>query len=119
MDINELTIAQAREIAALFGSTAQHPITAHPFVGRYVVLRCQSAGVHAGLLVSQTGDMAVLRNARRLWSWKAKDGVALSGVAIHGLAGGKVDTMVPDIALTGVIETIPCSHAAWESINAT
>lgn len=117
MNIDNLTIAQAREIAAMFGNVAA-PSKPHPFVGKYVLLRCYSAGVHCGWLVSQDGDQAVLREARRLWSWTATDGVALSGVAIHGLKSGKVDTLVPEIALTGVIETIPCSDAARESIYA-
>jgi len=118
MNIDNLTIAQAREIAAMFGGATAAPVTPHPMAGQYVILRCYSAGVHAGWLVSQTGDQAVLRDSRRLWSWQAKAGVALSGIAVHGLKGGKVDTMLPQIALTGVIETIPCSDAARETINA-
>lgn len=117
MNIDNLTIARAREIAAMFGNFAASS-KPHPFVGKYVLMRCYAAGVHCGWLVSQDGDQAVLREARRLWSWTANDGVALSGVAIHGLKSGKVDTLVPEIALTGVIETIPCSDAARESIYA-
>ncbi len=90
----------------------------HPMVGQYVILRCYSAGVHAGWLVSQTGDQAILRDTRRLWSWQAKAGVALSGLAVHGLKSGKIDTLLPMIALTGVIETIPCSDVARETISA-
>lgn len=94
----------------------------HPFVGRHVICRCYSAGVHAGVLVSQTGDQAVLRDARRLWRWTAASGVALSGLAVHGLSGdrsvSKIDTLLPDIALTGVIETIPTSDIARRSIDA-
>lgn len=118
MDIDSLTIAQARQIAVMFGA-ASSSATPHPFVGKYVICRCFSAGVHAGELVSQTGDQAVLKNSRRLWSWKVKgEGVALSGVAQSGLASGcKVDAMNPEIALTGVIETIPTTQAAKESIN--
>lgn len=117
MNINDLTIGQARELAALLGGHVQAS-RPHPMVGKYVILRCYSAGVHAGELVSQEGDQAVLRNARRLWSWKARAGIALSGLSQHGLESGKVDTMLPEIALTGVIETIPCSDTAKESINA-
>ncbi len=116
MNIDNLTIAQAREIAAMFGAAA--PSVAHPMVGKYVILRCYSAGVHAGWLVSQHGDQAVLRDSRRLWSWQAKGGIALSGLAVHGLKSGKIDAMLPEIALTGVIETIPCSDVARETINA-
>lgn len=117
--IDQLTIAQAREIARMFGATAQaSPAAPHPFVGRYVILRCHSAGVHAGWLVSQTGDQAVLRDSRRLWRWYAAGDIALSGVAVHGIVSSKskLDATAPEIALTGVIETIPCSAVAQESI---
>lgn len=118
MDITQLTIAQAREIAAMFPAVqpTQTKEPPHPFVGKYVICRCYSAGVHAGVLVSQAGDQAVLSDARRLWSWKAKDGIALSGLSQHGLESGKVDTLLPEIALTDVVETIPCSTYAKASI---
>ena len=120
MNIEDLTLKQIREIQGLFLSRpdfASRPNSTHPFVGKYVICRCESAGVHAGILVSQTGDEAILKDSRRLWSWTAKAGVALSGVAVHGLKGGKVDVMVPEIALTGVIETIPTSEVARDSIQ--
>lgn len=119
MNIDNLTIAQAREIASMFGLGAANTSAPkpHPMVGQYVILRCYSAGVHAGWLVSQNGDEAVLRDSRRLWSWHAKAGVALSGLAVHGLKSGKIDTMLPMIALTGVIETIPCSAEAIKTIS--
>ncbi len=89
-----------------------------PIVGKYVICRCYSAGVHAGELVSQDNDIALLKNSRRLWSWRAKSGVALSGVSQSGLSGScKVDTKVPMIRLTGVIETIVCSDEARSSID--
>ena len=90
----------------------------HPFVGRYVLCRCYSAGVHTGTLVSLDGDRAILSDSRRLWYWNAKAGLALSGVAQHGLKrNSKVDVLNPEIALTGVIEVIPCSAEAEASIN--
>lgn len=97
----------------------------HPFlermVGRYVIARCSGAGVHAGVLTSATpdGGSVILTNARRLWRWRAKDGVALSGVAIHGIVADDsiIDTMVPEIALIGVVELIPTTEAARESID--
>lgn len=91
-------------------------------VGRHVIARCDGAGVHAGVLAAAHGDggSVVLTNARRLWKWRAKDGVALSGVAVHGIiaADSIVDTQVPEIALMGVVELIPTSKAAQESIDA-
>lgn len=116
MNLNDMKLNDILTLANALNSVKSE--AAHPFVGKYVICRCSAAGVHAGVLVSQSGDQAVLNDSRRLWSWKAISGVALSGVAQSGLAQGcKVDTMT-EIALTGVIETIPCSKTAEESIRA-
>ena len=124
IDIEYLTIKQARELAALFAASQSlaAPVAysaSHPMVGKYCIARCYSAGVHAGEVVSVDGENVVLKDSRRLWSWKAKDGVALSGVAQHGLKedGGKVDSINPEIYLTGVCELIPTSEAAKDSIH--
>ena len=104
-----------KQIAALFGS--QEP--AHPMVGKYCIARCHSAGVHAGEVVDVDGENVILKNSRRLWSWKARDGIALSGVAQFGIerTTSKLDALNPVIYLTGVCELIPCSVVAQESIN--
>lgn len=105
-------------IASLFNATQATP-KKDAYVGRYVICRCNAAGVHAGVLVSQSGDMVELANSRRLWSWTAAAGVALSGVAQNGVdaSKSKMDAMNPSIRLTGVIEIIPASEKARESIN--
>lgn len=116
MNINDLTIGEAKELSCMFGS-AHNTCKQHPFVGKYCIARCYSAGVHAGEVVSVDGENVILKNSRRLWSWKAKDGVALSGVAQTGIQSGcKVDVLNPEIFLTGVCELIPCSKDAKESI---
>ena len=119
MNIDDLTVGQARQLAAMFGGMAgAAPAAApHPFVGKYCIVRCTGAGVHAGEVVSVDGDTAILHNSRRLWSWQARDGVALSGVAQNGLADGKIDTLNPEIWLSGVCEIIPCSAKAQEDIE--
>lgn len=120
MNINDLTLGQLKEIAAMMNAQIPQPTQnpVHPFVGKYVIARCYSAGVHAGEVVSAEGENVILKDSRRLWSWKAKDGVALSGVAQNGLKSeGKVDTLNPEIALIGVCELIPCSVKARESID--
>lgn len=120
-DIDNLTLGQLKQIAALVNSQiAQPPASTkpHPFVGKYVIARCYAAGVHAGTVVDVDGENVILADSRRLWSWKAKDGVALSGVAQTGVQSGcKIDVVNPEIALTGVCELIPCSEAAKESID--
>ena len=121
MNIEELTLKQIREIASLVNgsaTTTKQPAAPHPFVGKYVIARCYSAGVHSGEVVSVDGESAILKNSRRLWSWKANDGIALSGVAQAGVQSGcKIDVVNPEIYLTGICELIPCSYAAKESIN--
>ena len=118
-DIEQLTLKQIREIAALVNGTPVQPSQApHPFIGKYVIARCYAAGVHSGTVVSVDGENVILKDSRRLWSWKAKDGVALSGVAQTGVQSGcKIDVVNPEIALTGVCELIPCSAVAKESID--
>ena len=120
-DIDNFTLGQLKQIAALVNSQIAQPTQSnapHPFVGKYVIARCYAAGVHAGVVVSVGGENVILKDSRRLWSWKAKDGVALSGVAQNGIKSeGKVDTLNPEIALTGVCELIPCSTVARESID--
>lgn len=121
MNIDNFTLGELKQIAAIMNSQLEQPQQSdkpHPFVGKYVIARCYSAGVHAGEVVSVDGENVILKDSRRLWSWKAKDGVALSGVAQNGLKSeGKVDTLNPEIALMGVCELIPCSVKSRESID--
>lgn len=117
MNIDNLTFGELKQIAAMF-SGQQAPQTPHPFVGKYVIARCYAAGVHAGEVISANGEEVILKDSRRLWSWKAKDGIALSGVAQNGIkSDSKIDTMNPLISLTGVCELIVCSDIAKASIN--
>lgn len=120
-NIDNMTYGELKQIAALFGSQtpAVQANQQHPMVGKYCIARCYAAGVHAGEVVSVDGENVILKNSHRLWSWKAKDGVALSGVAQHGVDRSKckIDALNSVIYLTGVCELIPCSVVAQESIN--
>jgi hypothetical protein len=121
MNTDELTIGQVKELVALMNCSkpSAKEAKSHPFVGKYVIARCYSAGVHAGTGVSVDGDTCILKDSRRLWSWSAQDGVALSGVAQNGVKkGGKIDSLNPEIYLTGICELIPATKASKDSINA-
>lgn len=84
----------------------------------YVIVRTESAGVFAGYCESRVGSEIVLKKARRLWYWK---GVAtLSQLAVDGVNCPK-ECMFPievnTIILLGVIEIIPCTKKAQDSIK--
>lgn len=89
------------------------------WIGKYVIVRCRDAGVHAGVLASRDGRSCELTESRRLWYWKPANKAAfLSGVAVEGLdASSKVGAPV-DILLTENCEIIACSDAAATSIRA-
>ena len=89
-------------------------------IGKYVIVRCRDAGVHAGVLVSAAGRSCSLKESRRLWYWKPANGAAfLSGVAVEGLhEDSKVGAPV-DIDLTENCEIIACTPHAEASIRGT
>jgi hypothetical protein len=89
-------------------------------VGKYVIVRCRDAGVHAGVLVAHEGREAVLAESRRLWYWKpSKNKKFLSGVAVAGLdPTSKLGAPLPRLHLTETCEIIECTSEAAESIRA-
>jgi hypothetical protein len=88
-------------------------------IGKYVIVRCRDAGVHAGELVAHEGREATLKDSRRLWFWKpAKRKKFLSGVAVAGLdASSKVGATLPLLHLTETCELILCTPDAEASIR--
>lgn len=87
-------------------------------IGKYVLVRTYSAGVHTGILESRAGKEVVLKDSRRIWYW---DGAAtLSQLALEGTAKAencKFAVALPEILLTEAIEVIPCSKKAEASIR--
>ena len=119
MSIDNLTLGELKQIAAMFAGQQSAAKPANQVIGEYCIARCYAAGVHAGIVESVDGENVVLKDSRRLWSWKAQDGIALSGVAQNGIKSEcKIDVNNPIIYLTGVCELIPCTAKAKESINA-
>jgi hypothetical protein len=88
-------------------------------VGKYCIVRCKDAGVHAGLVVAHQGREATLMDSRRLWYWKPADGKKfLSGVAVAGLdESSKVGATLPLLHLTETCELIECTADAEVSIR--
>ena len=84
---------------------------------KFVICRGYYCGVHAGYLKEHDGNHCVLINSRRLWSWKAKEGISLSAVAKHGVDSScKFPNALDEIWLGDVYEVIPCTESAMKTI---
>lgn len=83
-----------------------------------LIIRTEKAGVFFGEIKDRSGSEATIKNCRRLWYW---DGAAsLSQLAIEGTTsprGCKFTVTVDEMTVLGVIEIIPCTDKAIESIN--
>lgn len=118
MDVSNITIGQAREIAAMFTQNAT--TNTNPMIGKYVVVRCKDAGVHAGVLESTDGRACILISARRLWFWKVNGcGDFLNAIALAGVhKDSKLSAPVERIQLTENCEILQCSDEAERVIRA-
>lgn len=86
-------------------------------IGKDVIVRTYSAGVHFGTLASRDGKEVTLHNARRIWYWEGA--FTLSAIAQNGVAeASKLSVAVPEILLTEAIEIIPCTEAASANLRA-
>ncbi|MDE0006232.1 MAG: hypothetical protein OXQ29_26385 [Rhodospirillaceae bacterium] len=88
--------------------------------GRYVLVRCTAAGVHAGVLESLQDGAATLTDSRRLWRWYAVDKtISLSGVAVLGITHeSTISIPVSRIVLLDPCEIMECTEQAERTIRA-
>ncbi len=116
MSIDNLTIKEAKELAAMFsGMNNSVPAIKNPFIGQRVLVRTYSAGVHIGTLVSSDEMNCHLKDALRLWKWEG-GGLSLSAVATNGIVKGRLNR-TPEILLTNCIEFIPVTKAAEKTFE--
>jgi hypothetical protein len=117
MNIEELTIGQARELARIFGGgSVAPPQPQHPATGKYVIVRAYAAGVHAGIMVGMVGNSIHLRESRRIWNWTA-GALSCSELAMTGPKSGKFSVQVPDQFVLDPIEIIPTTPEAEKCIR--
>lgn len=117
MNIDDLTIGEARKLAEFFckGESSE----AEPFLGKYVIVRTYSAGVFAGTLKQRIGKKVLLENVRRLWRWQtANNGISLSEIAVYGInqQNSKICCTEP-LKLIQDIEISQCSDISRASIE--
>ncbi len=119
MNIDDLTIREAKEIAKIFsGSTALSILD--DAIGQYAIVRTRNEGLNAGKLLAADETGCVIEDARRLWRSKPADsnlswyeGVAVSGLHESSKVSGAVSRkyIIEDYSIT------ICSKAAERSIR--
>jgi len=86
-------------------------------IGKCVMIRTCSAGVHFGTLIAKDGQSVLLHNAKRVHYW---DGAcSLSQLAKDGSSKGeecRISVKVKEIILEQVIETILMTDEAIENL---
>lgn len=121
MNINDLTIGEAKELAEMFGNTSNLESYKHPMIGKYCVVRTFSAGVHIGVVkevypVLQGSDV-LFESSRRLWKWEGA--FTLSEVANNGVkSNSRIAEEVIGNMVTGANEFLPVSAKAKKTIEA-
>lgn len=90
-----------------------------PHIGKKCIIRTYASGVHYGTLVSHNGREVELKDARRLWRWRAVAGISLSEVACNGIDAGKsrICALVPAMTILDALEIIPALDGAVSSIE--
>lgn len=125
MDIDQLTVGEVKKLIQVFEGFGliQAPNSKeidNKMLGKYVIVRCRDAGVHAGYLESYTGRECVLTAARRLWEHRPLDkalswyeGVAVSGLDAHSKCSGEVSRR----HLTENCDIVRCTKEAEDNIR--
>ena len=108
MNINELTIGQAKELSNMFGGNTQSSGMLSKYIGKYVIVRSRNEGVNAGKILDIDETGVVLEDARRLYyhkpinknvSWY--EGVAKFGISDTSKVGCAVEkVIIEDYSLT-------------------
>jgi hypothetical protein len=118
------TLDQVMALMAVSNSSkTQEPNTKAftPHIGKICIIRTYASGVFMAELIAQDGRMVELKNSRRLWSWKAADGISLSAVAVNGVDKTvcRFPVAVPAQTVLDALEIIPASDICVASINET
>ena len=120
MDINDMTIGEAKELAALFGNKESKQSSLRDrYIGKYVICRTRNEGINAGKVLALDETGVILEDARRLYyhkplnknmSWY--EGVAKEGISSDSRLGVAIEKIISeDYSLT------VCTDVAEKSIR--
>ena len=120
MNIDDLTIGEAKKLANLFGATAAKTSSIYSdCIGEYVICRSRNEGINAGKVLMADDTGVILEDARRLWYHKPADKSVswYEGVAAEGLSSdSKIGVAVKKVIIEDYSLTI-CTKKAEKSIR--
>ena len=119
VDIDSLTLGQAKELAQQFAPLAGNTPAAgieYP-IGKYCIIRTYASGVWCAVLdaYDSATNHAVLSSARRLWSWEGA--FTLSTVAVEGVKAARMPAALERVIVARVEELIPASAKAEKQLR--
>ena len=122
IDINSLTIGDAKMIADIFGNMNNHHTSniTQSMIGKYVIIRSRNEGINCGVVEVADETGVVLTDARRIWYHRPEDKKLswYEGVAISGLASSsKVSPAVTRKAIIEDYSIIECNAVAEKSLR--
>ena len=122
MNIDNLTLGQIKSIQALLGNSNLLNVKPqdglNSMIGKKVIVSTYAAGVWFGTLEQKSGKEVILKDARRMWKWGAKEGISLSACALYGVKNDESKIIEPvESVWLEAIEIIPCSEAAIQSLE--
>lgn len=115
--IDDLTVGEAKRLAAMFAPASTPAIPSVPGNGRPVIVRSRDAGVQFGYLDKFEGSTVYLNSARQMWSWTAAEGGTLLDCATHGVKTGKFSTVASAVIVIGACAIIDCTDKAVKSLE--
>lgn len=112
MNIDALTIGEARQIMALLGSTKQDA-QPHPLEGKRVVWIGTHGFIWVGTLRSQSG-LQYLADADNIRYWETRSG-GLPELARNGYSGGDKIDRVGTVYPAACVAIYPCGD--WSNVK--
>jgi hypothetical protein len=120
MDINDLTIGQAKELVKFFSAQGHDEPLLTRYVGQRVIVRSINEGLNFGKVVGICRGFIVLEDARRIWRPVTKNGEPswYEGVANVGLDRdrGKISISVQQKVIVEDYSITLCTERAAKSL---
>lgn len=124
INLDDLTYGQIKQLRDLLGgNTTSTPISLtggiNSLIGKKVIVRTYSAGVHYGELIEKSGNEVILKNSRMLYYWKTTDGgISIGEIANTGVHKDSKVCAAVALQWLDAIGIIPCTDVAIKNIEA-